>query len=242
MSIQSEQIPPPFTFAVASNYVQATSGDYTLHINITYAGDVITPQRQVILLNFEGGHIVDPVFGNLTVGAFDADAIDDTYIGQTDSLKESIRQTFVSNFAAFDVQILTSDDELPVGVDYSEVIFGGYNQIAFGIAEGVDSYNQEPGDNAIIFTEAFDPSVFTWTPTTDQLGVAIGNVGSHEMGHLLGLNHVDDEAALMDAVSPADVLVDDQEFMRASLTAAIFPIGWQDSVELLPSNRWRGHE
>ena len=75
--------------------------------------------------------------------------------------------------------------------------------------------------------------MFSGTPTATELGIAIGNVGSHEAGHLLGLNHVDDDRALMDDQSPADAFIEDQEFMEAPLSSDIMPIGLQDAVLLL---------
>ena len=105
--------------------------------------------------------------------------------------------------------------------------------MAFGIAETVDLYNVDYCDDAIIYTESFTPSVFTNLPSAEGMGVAIGNVAAHEAGHLLGLNHVDDDLALMDDRSAADAFLMDQEFMEAPLSRDIMPIGTQDSVMLL---------
>jgi hypothetical protein len=65
------------------------------------------------------------------------------------------------------------------------------------------------------------------------MGVAIGNVASHESGHLLGLNHVHDETALMDEVNPADTFLLDQDFKEAPLSETIGPFGVQDAFLLL---------
>ncbi|MCH7704917.1 MAG: matrixin family metalloprotease, partial [Planctomycetes bacterium] len=75
--------------------------------------------------------------------------------------------------------------------------------------------------------------VFSTLPSAQALGVAIGNVASHEAGHLLGLNHVNDDAALMDDRSAADVFLSDQEFKEAPLSNDIMVIGTQDAVLLL---------
>ena len=101
------------------------------------------------------------------------------------------------------------------------------------MAEGVDLYNADFCDDAIIFTESFTPSLFTGTPTALELGTAIGNVGSHEAGHLLGLNHTSDDLDLMDDRSDADAFLDDQEFKEAPLSSDIMAIGTQDGVLLL---------
>ena len=97
----------------------------------------------------------------------------------------------------------------------------------------VDLYNADCCDDAIIYTETFEPRLFTFDPTVSQMGLAIGNVAAHEAGHLLGLNHVDDDRALMDGQSPTDVFVSDQEFIEAPLSGDVMAIGTQDAVLLL---------
>ncbi len=84
-----------------------------------------------------------------------------------------------------------------------------------------------------VANRSFTPSVFSFQPTAAQLGVAIGNVATHEAGHLLGLNHTDDDRDLMDDRSSADVFVTDQEFMEAPLSSDIMSIGTQDGALLL---------
>jgi hypothetical protein len=132
------------------------------------------------------------------------------------------------------VTILTTDDPPPPpGEMYSTIYFGGFDPSAFGLAEDVDLYNVDCCDDALIFTESFTPSVFTGVPTADEVGTAIGNVGSHEAGHVLGLNHTDDDLDLMDDQSSADVFLEDQEFMEAPLSDDIMSIGTQNGVLLL---------
>ena len=65
---------------------------------------------------------------------------------------------------------------------------------AFGISEEVDHWNKNKSDKSIIFTNRFDEP-FSPRPSVNGIGVAIGNVASHETGHLMGLEHVADAAS-----------------------------------------------
>ncbi|MCH9002135.1 MAG: matrixin family metalloprotease [Planctomycetes bacterium] len=230
-------------FLVVTNASFAATGEFTgsyiVDITVTSGFDVPPPTPQLLLLNFEGGSITTPQLGPVTLAPFDAGNIRDPgsqfapYAGQTQVLKDSIRQTMEQNFERFRIEIITSDDPLPVGTEFSTVYFGGFNSLAFGEAEAVDLYNADFCDDAIIYAESFVPQVFSTLPSAQALGVAIANVASHEVGHLLGLNHVNDDAALMDDRSAADVFLSDQEFKEAPLSNDIMVIGTQDAVLLL---------
>lgn len=210
------------------------TGAYTVDVRVAGGGPGIAPAQQILVLDFDGASIDSPQLGSYLLTELDAGAISPMYNGQTAQLKEVIRSAFVQNFSRFGVTVLTTDDPLPPeGTEYSTIYFGGFDAGVFGMAESVDLYNFDFCDDAIIFVETFDPQVFSFLPTAEELGLAIGNVGSHEAGHLLGLNHVDDDLALMDDQSAADAFVADQEFIEAPLSADIMSIGTQDAALLL---------
>jgi hypothetical protein len=66
-----------------------------------------------------------------------------------------------------------------------------------------------------------------------ELGTALGNVVAHEVGHLLGLNHVGNVLDIMDTTGGADTFLLDQQFLTSPLDPTIFPIGTQNGLLLL---------
>jgi hypothetical protein len=215
-------------FAGAQTYL----GSYRVDVQITPGLQAPSPRSQVLFLDFDGASVNSPVLGQFQLEPFDAADIDDEYAGDTELIKQQIRATFVQNFERFNVIIVTSDEPAPAD-PFSIVFFGGFNRQAFGLSENVDLYNIDLCDDSIIYTETFGAGAFAQLPTAQGMGIAIGNVGTHEAGHLLGLNHTDDDDDLMDDRSSATAFLDDQEFKEAPLSSDIMPIGTQDGVLLL---------
>ncbi len=213
------------------------TGSYRVDVEVASGQLVPSPHGQTVFLDFDGGLVDADNLGIAQVPTFDAADIHPRYTGQTELIKEGIVDRFTAAFDGFDVTVFTSDDAVAPRAPFTTVFFGGFPPVglnAFGISEHVDQFNEDPGDIAVIFTETFSPHVFTIPPTAEQLGLAIGNIAAHEAGHLLGLDHVADSTALMDAVSPADTFLEVQVFKHAPLYAPeLFPIGFQDAVLLL---------
>ena len=223
-------------FADAGTFI----GTYTVDVRVVRNAEVPSPVGQVLMLDFDGATIDTPALvvplgvTQLDIAPFDAGNISPIYEGLTADLKEAIRAGFEQNFSRFDVTIVTTDDPPPPpSAAISTVFLGGFNVELFGLAERVDASNADFCDDAIIFVETFAPSSFSFTPTLEELAIAIANVGSHEAGHLLGLNHVDDDGAIMDDRSATDVFATDQEYIWARLSADIMSIGTQDAPLLL---------
>lgn len=205
-------------------------GTYDIIITRSSGNDVPAPVRQVVVLDFDGGSVTIPDYDSYNIRPFDAADIDPVYAGQTAVLRQRIADTVRENYQGLNLDVrVVPDDPLPNG-EYSSIFFGANSSEAFGVAESIDAYNADRDDDAVIFTNLFTEDLFGRTLTIEELGTAIGNVASHEMGHLLGLNHVADVEDLMDTTGGAGTLLLDQDFLRDSpLDGSVFPFGIQDA-------------
>ena len=208
-------------------------GSYVISIVAVWAVGQPTSEKQALFLDFDGATADPSGFPPHDVSAFSATAISPVYAGQDSTILESIRATIESNFVGVEVGVLSSrTDPRPTG-DVTTIYFGGFSSSAFAVAEQIDPYNADKSDSGVVYTESFAPEMFSHTPTPTELGVAIGNIASHTIGHLLGLYHVSDDFDLMDDASPADSFLNDQEFGTAALSSDVFGVGVQNAPMLL---------
>jgi hypothetical protein len=221
-----------YFLAIAPSFFGDSAGAYEASVRIISGGGPPDLDDQVVFLNFAGGIVSIPGVGSFDVPEFDAARVDVSYAGTTNTMRTIIVNTVDDRFSGLGLTILNSaDDARPTG-EFSEVFFGEFNSRAFGVSESVDHWNRDRSDNSIVFTDDFD-NPFAGKPAADEIAVAIGNVAAHEIGHLLGMEHTADVTELMDTTGTASTLLEEQVFKRAVLDASVFPIGFQNSIELL---------
>lgn len=210
-----------------------SGGDFFVRVRRQGSASIPSPAKQVVYLDFDGARNIGVhTRSGLSFDGFDAAVLGSIYRGYTDEVRRSIVQTVRDDYRDYNVTIVASFESGPPSGDYSTVYFGDYSQGLLGLADNVDLYNAQAVQNAIVFTESFEPfSVMQLTP--EEMGVMVGNVASHELGHLLGLYHTRNPSDVMDTTGTAWDLAGEQRFDRAELDATVFPVGMENSPMLL---------
>jgi hypothetical protein len=194
-----------------------------------------SPRGQTVMLHFGGQDEVTFRSGYLVPARIGA--IDDATIRQV-----AVEQ-FRSVYAPYNITILTDADPPPA--EPFSVLYIGPAELStynYGLAEFIDSRNAYPDDIAIVDTNqpALDIARLLGPQT---YGRAIAMIAAHEMGHLLGLEHVADADALMTGVQCQGTGADiermlHRRFKRAAIILAVtdlqpWVVGYQDAAAQL---------
>ena len=212
-----------------------SGGSYIFHVKRISDNPPPVPRGQVVRLNFEGVSGLDiNKYRSLSFGEFDAADIGIQYADATRTIKSTLVETLRDCYADYNISILTSDDDALPEEPYTTIYFGGRGAGQLGIAEEVDPYNSDQSQNAVVFTDSFD-AYLAMDLTPESLGRMIGNVAGHELGHLLGLYHVNGGEHLMCEAAGISVweMAGPQHFGQADLDPRVFPAGRQNAPQIL---------
>jgi hypothetical protein len=209
-----------------------TFGQYQVILKVEFEVGVPAPVTQIVYLHWAGGsNIRIPNVGTFNLRPFSA-----TDVGfpaaQTKALKQRVAQIVKERFPDLRLTVLNSDDHPVPAEPHTTIYFGGNDEYAFAISEQIDTFNQDPSDAAIVFTEGFQ-GAFRSTPNFEEMAQALGNTAAHELGHLLGLVHTADCEDLMDTSCFNDRILSPQELSTAPLDNSVFPFGYQAALEIV---------
>jgi hypothetical protein len=214
-------------------YHGLTSDSYLTNVGLDKTVGVLAAMPQIVYLDFNGAqdvriHLAEPI----SFGDIGDSWLNTAYPGQNEFIKNKIVETTRENFEGYNILFYTSDD-FPEGLSsdqVSTIYFGGYSQMYMGLADDFDKFNQNHHDNAIVYVDTYETYYRNFGMDAEQLATMMGNIASHEMGHLLSLYHTADSDEIMDSLGSAYGIAEDQQFGRAPLQE-IFTFAYQNAPE-----------
>lgn len=212
-------------------------GSYTVKVKRKPSQAVTGPEHQLVYLNFEGGDTVQiGLEPSTTMLPFSAESISSRLTDKTEDIINMLIDHMKQDYASYNVTLLDSRHHGRPDEPHTKLFFGNFNSAYLGLADNVDTGNRFLEQEAIIYAE--DMSMFeSLVPSAEEVAMALANIGSHELGHLLGLEHTAVPADLMSTAATArQILENDASFLRSRLHDGVFPAGFQNNPVLLLRN------
>jgi subtilisin-like proprotein convertase family protein len=178
---------------ILSDYAAEMQPDGTLELPSLYLVDPTVDffDGQVIYLDFDGAQAVTyngPVIvEGINIPVFSADSAG--LAGQESVIISQILSTLEQEFDGMGLCFTTSKPES--GTSYSTIFIGGdgaeFRDYGFfiGLAEKIDAGNQDPTDNAFVFSE----NIISDGADLSSVVAVLTNVIAHETRHLIGYAH-----------------------------------------------------
>ncbi len=228
-------VPSAVHFASPSGRYE--TGSYSIRVDREVSAAVAEPQRQVVYLDFAGGDSVQIGLEPIEVmQPFSTAAISSRLAGDREYIIGLLVDHMRQDFAAHDVVLVDGRYNADPTEPHSTLFFGNYNANYLGLADNVDTGNAYLEQEAIIYSD--DLALFeSLQPSAEEIALALANIASHEMGHLLGLEHSAEAGDLMATAATAQQILEiNAAFDRTLLLDSVFPTGWQNGTHLLQLN------